>query len=139
MRYTFLLLALLLTGCNGAGNTFVGFTCRAKAYSAQPATLERNKPSSFLLAAGSGSTPVQFHLPVKTGPGRLKGKTFSVQRGLIRLPVATLAKLAVASGQITVQSIEGHIATGNYDLVCSPPDGGKPLKIVGSFDASLRR
>ncbi len=118
------LLALLLVGCSGQPETFVGFNISGKTYSSSGAEL---KVTDDKLTLTSQSEEVAFELSIAGKPQI--GKTIDISSGQI---VIGSAKHTIESGQFTLQTLDTSLARGNFDLV----SGGQT--VVGSFDAHPR-
>ncbi len=127
-----LLCVLAATGCQA--RIFAGFTYGGggKTYSAEPATY-RESGEGFQLRVGSppeGDCYLQFRCSTRTFRQPL-----TIEGGVVK--VSDQDKAQLSSGEVVLQSQQGDLVHGSFDLVAKSSDG-REYPVVGSFTAKVQ-
>jgi hypothetical protein len=146
MRSGILALALLLIGCAPAPRDgFAAYVVNqdahasaqakpGKSYSVEPCTLEAGQ-GALALRCGATKAPNSLVLNVADGraPSAVLGQTLKLAGGTVELDKT----LALESGSITVQTLDGDVARGNFNARVAGQN--PPWEVVGSFVARVKQ
>ena len=106
-----------------------------KSYSAEPCTL-RSSGGRLELDCGPAGAPNSLRLSVELPAGKdlnaVLGSTMAGVSGEVYLP----GRLALEHGSITVQTLSGEVARGNFNARVA--NQNPPWEVVGSFVARLK-
>ena len=128
------LLAIVLSGCQGATRTFAGFTFGGggNTFDCEPA-LWTSSGQSFQLKAG---TPGQATYLELKGEGPLKlGEPAALSQASVAVPDHQ-GIAGLASGSLVQQSVDGSLTHGSFELTVKSADG-REFTVVGSYTASV--
>lgn len=138
------MLAVFLCGCRSDADSdgFSAFKVRGKSYTGRPARIELRDGRVVLEV---GASDVRLAAQSAETFGSLQdavGKTLNADSvGTVSLPAGDYPLLRIQGGSLTLQSVSGGRAQGNYNLkvVGQTSDGaeGAALEVIGSFDALI--
>ena len=126
--------ALVLAGCQG-GQNFAGFTFGGggSTYNCEPAHWSSNS-AQFELLAGTETSPTAITL---RGEGLKLGEPAAITFASVRVPTHGNESASLLSGHLVLQTEEGEVAHGSFDLKVKHSDG-REFPVVGSFTAQRR-
>ncbi len=130
-----LLLALILAGCQGEGRSFAGFTFGGggSTFNCEPAHWSYDS-AQFELLAGTESSSTAITL---RGQGLKPGEPTPITFASVRVPTHGNEVASLLSGHLVLQTEEGEVAHGSFDLKVKLADG-REFPVVGSFTAQRR-
>lgn len=130
-----LLLALLVSGCQGDTRTFAGFTYGGggHTFSTEPAVVEVGSETTTLRC---GTPESLTQLSLEWDSGKDLGQEVAVRSGSFK--VEGKPSSVLQSGRLVMQSEKGEISHGSFDLKAKTEDG-RVLRVVGSYSAELRK
>lgn len=134
-RLTPLLLALILGGCQGSTRTFTGFTFGGggHTFSCEPASWTADTQGFQLVSGGDGATSITL----KGRSALRRGEPTELSQAVIRVPTQGEEAAQLLNGHLVLQSEEGEIVHGSFDLKAKMTDG-REFPVVGSFTAERR-
>lgn len=135
IRLAGLIFVLILSGCQGTPQTFAGFTFGGggNTFNCEPA-IWRADEKGFQLTSGDGG-PTSISLSGSTT--LLPGEMAELSQALVRVPSQGEQTAQLVSGNLVLQSQNGAIVHGSFDLQVKLADG-REFPVVGSFTAEHR-
>lgn len=135
IRLAGLFLLLILSGCQGTPQTFAGFTFGGggNTFNCEPATWSVNEKGFQLSSGGSGPTSISLSGSTALLPGEMA----ELSQASVRVPSQGEQAAQLVSGNLVLQSQNGAIVHGSFDLLVKLADG-REFPVVGSFTAEHR-